>query len=72
MTRTTIRLDPDLKYLVAKMALEQGVRQQDIISRAVREYVARKSRKQAHKFILPRHNLGVKLDRITRDDIYEL
>ncbi len=72
IARTTIRLDKELKYLVEKMALEQGIRQQDVIRNALRLYLRNRSRKEAKRIILPRHDLGVKLDKITRNMIYDL
>lgn len=70
--RTTIRLDRGLKYLIAKMALNRGIKQQDIIKKAIREYLEKQGKVQAKKIMFPKHNLGVKLDKITRDDIYDL
>ncbi len=72
IARTTIRLDKELKYLVEKMALEQGIRQQDVIRNALRTYLRTQSQKEAKRIILPRHDLGVKLDKITRKMIYDL
>ena len=70
--RTTIILDRGTKYLLAKLALEKGVSQSQLISKALRQLIAQEARKQAKKKLsLLSHPLGAKLDRLTRKDFYE-
>jgi len=69
--RTTIVLDQGTKYLLAKLALEKGVSQSQLIAEALNRFIAQEAKKRAKKLSLLRHHLGAKLDQLTRRDFYE-
>jgi len=69
--RTTIVLDQGTKYLLAKLALERGVSQSQLITEALNRFIAQEAKKKAKRLILLNHSLGAKLNRLARKDFYE-
>ena len=72
LVRTTFRLQGALKKAAEKQALEEDTTFQDILQRALGDYIAKSAKEKAKKFVLHTHDLGVPLDNLTRDDIYSL
>lgn len=71
LTRTTLRLKTSLKKQAEKLAYEEDKSLQDIFNLALESYLKNKAERKAKKLVFHTHNLGVPLDKLTRDDIYE-
>ncbi len=71
LVRTTLRLKEYLKKNAEKKALEDDVSLQAIFNQALEEYLTKDAKKQAKKIVFKTHDLGVPLDNLTRDDIYD-
>lgn len=71
MLRTTLRLQPQLKKLAQKKALEKNLTLQEIFNQALAEYLRKDFKEKARKLIVKTHNLGVPLDDLKRGDYYE-
>jgi len=71
LTRTTLRIKTQLKKQAEKLALEEDKSLQDIFNLALEKYLISKAEKKAKKLVFHTHNLGSKLDNLTRDDVYE-
>lgn len=69
--RTTIVIDKGIKYLLARLAVEKGTSQSQLINQALSRFIAQEAKKKAKKLSFLSHSLGVKLDRLTRKDFYE-
>lgn len=70
MTRTTLRLDKQLKLQAERFALEEERTLQDILNTALREYLTKTAKKKAKKITFKAFDLGVPLDNLTRDSYY--
>lgn len=70
LTRTTVRIPPSLKKATQEIALSQGTNFQNIVNAALEEYLNKRAKKKAKKIVFPKHDLGVPLDNLTRDDFY--
>jgi len=71
LIRTTLRLDKDLKKNAERMALEEDTTLQDIFNKALASYLQNQAKKKAKKIVFKSFDLGVPLDNLTRDDIYD-
>ncbi len=70
LVRTTLRLPEYLKKAAERKALEESTTFQDILNRALENYMKEEGKKIAKKIVFKTHNLGVPLDNLTRDDYY--
>ncbi len=70
LTRTTIRIPPQLKRAAQEQALEEGISFQDLVNQTLRIYIQNKTVKKAKKIVFPTHDLGVPLDNLIREDFY--
>lgn len=71
LVRTTLRIKETLKRNAQKKALEEGTTLQVIFNRALESYLEQEGKKRAKKIIFKTHDLGIPLDNLTRDDIYD-
>ena len=71
LTRTTLRLRVDLKKQAQKMAFEEGTSLREVFNLALEKYLKDKANGKTKKIIFHTHDLGEKLDNLTRDDFYE-
>lgn len=71
LDRTTVRLRPELKESAENIAHAEDITLQEIINRALDEYLTRRAKKRAKKIVFKVHDLGVPLDNLTRDDYYD-
>lgn len=70
LQRTTLRIKPHLKKSAEKLAWQQDTTFQEIVNRALENYLETKAKKQAKKIVFKTHDLGVALDRLVRADYY--
>jgi hypothetical protein len=70
LVRTTLRLQEPLKKNAEQLALEQNTSLQDIFNKALAAYLRKVDERNADYIIFKTHDLGVPLDNLTRDDIY--
>ena len=70
LTRTTLRLQKDLKRKAEFVALEKSTTLQAIINQALMDYLQNSAKKKAKKIVFKTHNLGVQLDNLKRKDFY--
>ena len=71
LIRTTLRLKTNLKKQAEKLAFEEEKSLQEIFNLALEKYLKNKAGRKAKRLIFHAHDLGVPLDNLTRDDIYE-
>ncbi|MDP3994733.1 MAG: hypothetical protein Q8P91_02800 [bacterium] len=71
LVRTTLRIEKSLKDQAEKMALEKKLSLQTIFNNALYEYMVKKAKAKAKKIVFLTHNLGAKLDNLTRNDFYD-
>lgn len=70
LTRTTLRLNTDLKRAAEKRALEEDTTLQAVLNEALEQYLSNQAKKTAQKIVFQTHNLGQPLDNLTRADYY--
>lgn len=70
LSRTTVRLHPQLKKAAETKALELDITFQDLFNDALHAYLKDLSHKKAKKIVFHSQDLGVPLDNLTREDIY--
>ena len=70
LIRTTVRIKKTVKKDVEKIAFEEDTTFQNLLNKALEELIVKKAKKKATIHFIPKHNLGVNLDNLTRDDIY--
>jgi len=70
LLRTTIRLDHVLKKAAKQKAIEENISFQDLMQRALKNYLIFESKKKAKKIIFKSQAIGAPLDNLTREDIY--
>lgn len=70
LTRTTLRIEENLKRIAEQKALEEDTTLQTIFNLALKEYLEKDAIYKAKKIIFKTHHLGVPLDNLTRDDFY--
>lgn len=71
LTRTTIRIHPELKKEVQTLAIEESTTFQDVVIDALHAYIQTKAKKKAKKLVFHAQSLGVPLDNLTRADFYD-
>lgn len=69
-TRTTVRLNPNLKKAATKKAVELDISFQKLLSLALKQYLQAKNQDKAKKIVFKSKDLGAPLDELTREDIY--
>ena len=70
LVRTTVRLQAAIKKAAEKQALEEDTTLQDLLQRALADYLTKSAKGKARRFVLMTHDLGAPLDNLTRDDMY--
>jgi hypothetical protein len=70
LTRTTLRLNTDLKRAAEKRALEEDTTLQAVLNEALEQYLGNQAKKTAQKIIFRTHDLGQPLDNLTRAGYY--
>lgn len=70
LLRTTVRLQEHVKKAAEKRALEENTTLQDLLQRALLEYLDQAARRKAKRFIFHSHDLGLPLDNLRRKDYY--
>ncbi len=70
LTRTTLRLNTDLKRAAEKRALEEETTLQAVLNEALEQYLNKQAKKTAKKIVFRTHNLGEPLNDLTRTDYY--
>jgi hypothetical protein len=70
LIRTTIRLKAPLKQAAEKKALELNVSFQTLLHQALESYLKHESRRKAQRIVFHAQDLGVPLDKLSREDIY--
>lgn len=70
LTRTTLRLNTDLKRAAERRALEENTTLQAVLNEALEQYLDNKAKKSAQKIVFQTHNLGQPLDNLTRTEYY--
>lgn len=71
LVRTTLRIHDYLKKSAERKALEEDTTLQDIFNKALEQYLQNQAQKKAKKIVFKSFDLGVPLDNLTRDDIYD-
>ena len=71
LVRTTLRLRKDLKRAAEERAAKQEVTLQYVFNHALENYLKNVGKKEAKRIVFKVHDLGEKLDNLTRDDFYE-
>ena len=69
--RTTMRIEPNLKDQIQRLAQKQNMSMQALCNLALRQYLDDTNKKSAKKLVLHAKDLGAHLGTITRDDIYD-
>lgn len=69
-TRTTLRLDEQLKKQAERVAIEENTTLQDVFNQALAQFLDQKAQAKARKIVFKTHNLGRPLDKLTRKDFY--
>jgi ABC-type proline/glycine betaine transport system ATPase subunit len=70
MTRTTLRIQDDLKRAAQRRALEEDTTLQDVFNRALNQYLQTAAKSDAKKIVFITHDLGEPLDNLRRSDYY--
>ena len=70
LTRTTLRINSNLKKAAEKQALQENRTLQSIFNDALEQYLVTDSKKKAKKIVFKTHDLGEPLDNLTRSDYY--
>jgi hypothetical protein len=70
LTRTTLRINTNLKQAAEKQALQENRTLQSIFNDALEQYLVTDSKKKASKIVFKTHDLGMPLDNLTRSDYY--
>ena len=70
LTRTTLRINTDLKRAAEKRAAADDTTLQAIFNEALERYLDTKAQKVARKIVFRTHDLGKPLDNLKRSDYY--
>lgn len=70
LTRTTLRIDANLKRAAEQQAIEDDTTLQTIFNSALEQYLDKKAKVKARKIIFHTHDLGEPLDKLKRSDYY--
>ncbi len=70
LTRTTLRINTNLKKAAEKQANEQHTTLQAIFNDALEQYLDNDAKRTAKKIVFETHDLGKPLDNLNRSDYY--
>ena len=70
LTRTTLRIQENLKKYAEHKALQEDITLQEVFNRALEYYLENEAKKEAKKIIFKTHDLGQPLDNLKRADFY--
>jgi hypothetical protein len=70
LTRTTVRIHPELKRAAEQKSLELDITFQQLLTYALEDYLQKEAKEKAKKMIFLAQPLGFSWDSITREDIY--
>lgn len=70
LTRTTLRINTNLKMAAEKQAIEQHTTLQAIFNNALEQYLDNNAKRVAKKIVFQTHDLGKPLDSLKRTDYY--
>lgn len=70
LTRTTLRINADLKKRAEIKALDQNTTLQNIFNKALEEYLQESDKREARGIVFITHDLGEPIDNLSRDDYY--
>ena len=70
LVRTTLRIKKDLKKAAKRHAADRDITLQEVFNSALEHYLNEKAKNKAKKLVFLTHNLGARLDNLTRDDYY--
>lgn len=70
LTRTTLRINTNLKQAAEKQAAKEHTTLQAVFNDALEQYLDKKSRQNAKKLVFHTHDLGKPLDNLKRSDFY--
>lgn len=70
LTRTTLRIDTNLKKEAERQATEDETTLQAIFNDALEQYLNTKSKLKATRIVFQTHDLGTPLDGLKRGDFY--
>ena len=70
LTRTTIRIQTDLKKAAEKVAIDMDTSFQDVVNRALEDFIEKLEEKKVKKIIFKTHDFGEPIDNLVRDDFY--
>ena len=71
LVRTTLRIKKNLKVAAERIAVQDETTLQDVMNRALSDFVDKNARSRAKRIRFITHDLGVPLDNLTRDDYYD-
>jgi hypothetical protein len=69
--RTTLKINKNLKLTMDRYALENGITLQEILNRAIEEYLDKIMNNQPRKIVFYDQPIGGKINNLTRSDYYE-
>ncbi len=70
LTRTTLRINTNLKLAAQKQATRDNTTLQAIFNNALEQYLNNKAKIAARKIVFRTHDLGRPLDNLQRSDYY--
>jgi hypothetical protein len=70
LTRTTLRINTNLKRAAEKQAAEEDTTLQAVFNEALEQYLDKRSKDTAKKIVFRTHDLGKPLDDLKRSDYY--
>ncbi|HEX7017540.1 MAG TPA: hypothetical protein VF209_01375 [Patescibacteria group bacterium] len=70
LSRTTVRLRPQLKKAAELKALNLNLTFQALLEKALEMYLSQESRRQAKKIVFHARSVGTYPETLTREDIY--
>ncbi len=70
LTRTTLRLNTNLKRAAEKRAVEKDTTLQSIFNDALEQYLNKKAKNDAKRIVFHVHDLGKPIDNLKRGDYY--
>lgn len=70
LTRTTIRLRPQIKKAAEIKAIELDITFQDLVEKAIEQLLVTLSHKKARQLVFKDRNIGATLDHLDREHIY--
>jgi hypothetical protein len=70
LTRTTLRINTNLKRAAEKRATEEDTTLQAVFNEALEQYLDKKARSLAKKIVFHTHDLGKPLDNLKRSNYY--